>query len=81
MELNEKQTRLGNRLSGLAMMVFGGITGTALPPIGALLIAEGTGDLIWGDHHYLSSSIISYATKGEVQIEYQFDEHKYFITR
>ena len=77
--------RLEHRLGGLAMATFGGIVMTSGDPSlvigGSLFLAEGLGDVISGDHHYISDTIISYLTRGKVNIEYAGDRNKYFIKR
>ena len=77
--MNEKTIRIGNRASGLAMLVFGGAImsgGGPFIPAGALFATEGLGDLITGDHHYVSSKVIKYFSKGKIEIKYEFDRHK-----
>lgn len=72
-KMNEQQIRIGNKVAGLGMIVFGGIIGLArgennisnlnnlfLSAGGALFATEGLGDLITGQHHYVSSKITNY---------------------
>ena len=69
--MNERQIRIENRVSGLAMLIFGGIIGLGRGEVdigslgnillttgGALYATEGLSDLITGEHHYASSQII-----------------------
>ena len=77
--MNEKNVRIGNRISGLAMVVFGGAImsgGGAFIPAGAVFAIEGVGDLVSGDHHYVSSNVAGYLSKGKIKWEYQFDRYK-----
>ncbi len=72
--MDEKSRKLGNRLSGLAMLAFGGVimTGDSLPFIffGVAYMVEGSGDLIKGTHHYASTRIIKCLSRGGLDIEY-----------
>lgn len=51
--MKEKTVRIGNRISGLAMITFGSIAmstdNTALDVGGAIFLIEGLGDLISGE--------------------------------
>lgn len=66
MEMNERTIKIGNRLSGLAMIAFGGIIMTSdamqVPFVigGTAFMIEGMGDLITGDHHYVSVKVQEY---------------------
>ncbi len=72
--MNERTKKIGNRMSGLAMIAFGGIIVTAdqLPFVigGGMFMAEGVGDLIKGTHHYVSTRMIKYLSRGKFDIEY-----------
>jgi hypothetical protein len=64
-KMNEKQIKLGNRMAGLAMIVFGeaisiGTNNPFLEAGGALFVLEGAGDLVSGEHHYISGAILKY---------------------
>lgn len=76
--MNEKQIRLANRIFGLFRTAFvGGLITSAYlnresislsreiiaGEIGLTLIIDGVGDLITGQHHYLSSNIIKYISE------------------
>ena len=73
--MEEKTRRKFNRLSGLSMMVFGGIIASAGSPLlitgGGIFLSEGIGDLISGDHHYVSSRVVKLVTRGKVNITYE----------
>jgi len=45
-------------------------------PAGGVFALEGLGDLISGDHHYVSSNVASYLSKGRINWVYQFDRYK-----
>jgi hypothetical protein len=76
-----KLHRIGNRVSGLAMLTFGGIISFGTQGFGAediagyMFIAEGLGDLISGDHHYVSSRIVKYISRGKIKINYDCNKY------
>jgi len=61
--MTEKQIRLGNRMHGLFGLTLFGLAAFASPPL-SLIVApiavDGVGDIITGEHHYLSSRAIHY---------------------
>ncbi|MCX6748287.1 MAG: hypothetical protein NT076_01660 [Candidatus Pacearchaeota archaeon] len=65
--MSRKNLKLGNRGYGLVAIALGGIFGSAggLPfsIVGGLLVTEGVGDLISGEHHYLSVSAYEYISR------------------
>ena len=79
--MNKKLNRLGNRIfGGLAMATFGGIIAfttdnTLLDLGGALFIIEGAGDIISGDHHYVSSRVIKYFSREKINITYEGNKY------
>lgn len=73
--MEEKYYKVGNRISGLVMAVFGGIIAfntdhIGLDIAGSLLVIEGAGDLISGRHHYLSTNLLRYFTGRKIDIRY-----------
>ncbi len=65
-KMTEKQIRFGDRMYGLTLIAFGGgialatrLDNILLDAFGALFVTEGLGDLMTGQHHYLSSSFIN----------------------
>ncbi len=70
--MNEQKNKSENRIGGLAAIIVGagiGISnhlllkyaGNILLDIGgAMFVAEGTGDLITGKHHYVATKITNY---------------------
>ena len=73
----ENKDRIVNRISGLLMVVFGGISMSTDMPLldvaGTMFLAEGVGDLISGRHHYISTGIIRYLSRGKLDIRYRGD--------
>lgn len=78
--MKEKTIRIGNRISGLAMIAFGGLVASSgvlfLIAGSSLFIAEGAGDLVTGDHHYVSSKLLKYFSNGKLDIKYMGDRYK-----
>ena len=73
----ERNIKIGNRISGLAMVVFGGILTSGDTALlyagGAMFMAEGFSDLISGQHHYLSTSILRYFSRDKLNIDHGGD--------
>lgn len=59
----------GNRLSGLAFLTMGGICYSASPLLGILstpLAIDGLGDLITGQHHFVTYHLLKIHPKYEI---------------
>lgn len=60
---------LGNRLSGLVFLTMGGICYSASPLLGILstpLVIDGLGDLITGQHHFVTYHLFKIHPKYEI---------------
>jgi len=74
--MDEKKRRIMNRIGGLAMGGIGWFFIYATKDfglediVGTLFILEGAGDLISGSHHYVTTNIIRYLSKGKIDIRY-----------
>mgnify|MGYP001610624047 FL=1 len=70
--MKERNIKIGNRISGLAMIAFGSIvsTGNMIPLYigGGAFIAEGLGDFISGQHHYCSTKAYNFI-KNRIKIK------------
>lgn len=73
--MNNAARQIGNRASGLAMLVFGGILASTdsliLDSGAALFMMEGVGDLISGKHHYISANVLRYISRGRINLNYE----------
>ena len=75
-KMKDKYIKIGNRVSGLGIMAFGGIVAFSTKDLlfdvgGSLFMLEGAGDLISGRHHYVSANILRYFSKGKINIRYR----------
>lgn len=77
--IDEKKIRMGNRISGLAMVAFGVILtqtdSTLLDAVGSLFVIEGAVDFISRRHHYVSTGIIRYLSRDRIDIRYRGDSN------
>lgn len=77
--MKEKTIRIGNRISGLLMITFGGIISSTnnvpLDAVATMFMCEGASDLISGDHHYASSRVIKYLSRGKLNITYDYNKY------
>ena len=78
--MEEKTIRFGDRMYGVALIAFGGLCALTtdnlfLDVSGAIFATEGLGDLISGEHHYLSSRLINYISRGKININDKGDPY------
>ena len=75
----KKETfKIVSRVYGLSAIALGGMF-LSIPELttgdimGTLFIAEGLGDLITGNHHYLSTRAIKYISGGKINIPSNYE--------
>ena len=75
----KKETfKIVSRVYGLSAIALGGMF-LSIPELttgdimGTLFIAEGLGDLITGNHHYLSIRAVKYLSRGKINIPSDYE--------